>query len=171
MLDLAYGHGYAGNTISNLLKGPQDMQVKYVRVWQGSGGSNDTSTVTSNLNSISYAPAGLTLANGASVDVLGVSLMFTNSGNLKITDSRGRIVWQSNTSVQCGRACRAVFQNDGNLALYGPTNTVYWTSHTWNNNMGSMTFSNQAPYLEIMDGKAKVRWTTGVTNQVPIPSG
>lgn len=171
MIDLAYGHGYAGNKVSNLLNGPQDMQVRYVRVWQGSGGSNGTSTVTSNLNSISYAPAGLTLANGASVDILGVSLMFTNSGNLQITDSRGSIVWQSNTSGRCGGTCRAVFQNDGNLALYGPTNTAYWTSHTWNNNMGSMTFSNQAPYLEIMDGKAKIRWTTGVTNQVPIPNG
>ncbi len=171
MLDLAYGGGYAGNTVSNLLKGPQDMQVQYVRVWQGSGGSTSTSTVTSNLNFISYAPAGLTLAHGSRVDILGASLMFTNGGNLEVTDSLGNIVWQTNTSVQCGGTCRAVFQNDGNLVLYGPTNKAYWTSQSWNNNLGWMKFSNQAPYLEITNENDKVLWTTGVTNQVPIPRG
>jgi beta-glucanase (GH16 family) len=169
MVDLAYGGGYSGNIVSNLLKGPQDMQVRYVRVWQGSGGSKGTSTGTSNLNSISYASAGLTLAQGSHVDIRGVSLSFSNSGKLAITDSAGNILWQTDKSVQCGGTCRAVFQNDGNLVLSGPSNKPYWTSHTWNNNVGSMTFSNHAPYLEIMDGNAKILWTTGVTNQIPIP--
>jgi hypothetical protein len=103
------------------------------------------------------------------VDIRGVSLSFSNSGKLAITDSAGNILWQTDKSVQCGGTCRAVFQNDGNLVLSGPSNKPYWTSHTWNNNVGSMTFSNHAPYLEIMDGNAKILWTTGVTNQIPIP--
>jgi len=171
MIDLAYGHGYSGNVVSNLLNGPQDMQIRYVRVWQGSGGSSSNRTETSNLKSISYAPAGLTLMHGTRVDISGVSLVFTNRGNLEITDARGHIVWQTNKSVQCDGRCRAVFQNDGNLVLIGPTNAAYWTSHTWGNNVGSMKFSNRAPYLEIMDGNARILWTTRVTNQVSIPKG
>jgi len=170
MIDLAYGGGYSGNFVSNLLKGPQDMQVRYVRVWQGSGGSNGPS-VTSDLNSIAYPPAGLVLANRSRVDIRGLSLTFTNDGNLEITDALGNVLWKTNTSVPCGRACRAVFQNDGNLVLSGPTNKPYWTSKSWNNNLGWMTFSNRAPYLEITNEKDKILWTTGVTNQVSIPSG
>jgi hypothetical protein len=147
------------------------MQIKYMRVWQGSGGSNGTATLTSKLNSTSYNTAGLTLPLGARVDLRGVSLLFTNGGNLEITDARGNIVWQTNTPVQCSGTCRVVFQNDGNLVLYGPTNAPYWTSKTWNNNVGSMTFSNQAPYIEVIDGNAKVLWTAGVTRHVTIPTG
>jgi len=39
MLDLAYGGGAPGISAPNSLSGHQDLQVKYVRVWQGSGGS------------------------------------------------------------------------------------------------------------------------------------
>jgi beta-glucanase (GH16 family) len=171
MINLAYGGGYAGNDVSNLLNGPQDMQIKYVRVWQGSGGSNGASTGTSSLNSISYATGGLTLARGSRVAIKGVRLRFTNSGNLEITDSLGNIVWQTNTSGQCGNTCLTVFQDDGNLVLYGPANNTYWMSKTWNNNIAWMTFSNRAPYLEIVDGNARILWTTGVTNQISIPGG
>jgi hypothetical protein len=147
------------------------MQIKYVRVWQGSGGSNGASTGTSSLNSISYATGGLTLARGSRVAIKGVRLRFTNSGNLEITDSLGNIVWQTNTSGQCGNTCLTVFQDDGNLVLYGPANNTYWMSKTWNNNIAWMTFSNRAPYLEIVDGNARILWTTGVTNQISIPGG
>jgi exopolysaccharide biosynthesis protein len=146
------------------------MQIKYVRVWQGSGGSNGP-VVTTNLNSVSYATAGLTLEPGSHVAIKGASLTFTKSGNLEITDSGGKIVWQTNTSGKCGNNCRAVFQNDGNLVLYGPANKPYWMSKTWNNNIASMTFSNRAPYLRIVDGNARLLWTTGVTNQISIPGG
>ena len=158
MLDMAYGQGYSGNNVSNILNHPQDMQVQYVRVWQGSGGST---TSTSNSNSITYSPAKLTLAHGASVSILGASLIFTNGGNLEVTDSHGKILWQSKTSVQCSGNCRAVFQNDGNLVLYGATNSPYWTSHTWNNNLGSLTFSNRTPYLKVMNGSGKTLWSSG----------
>jgi len=171
MINLAYGRGYAGNDVSNLLNGPQDMQIKYVRVWQGSGGSNGVPPGTSSLNSISYATAGLTLAPGSHVAIKGVRLTFTNSGNLEITDSLRKILWQTNTSGQCGSTCRAVFQNDGNLVLYGAANKPYWMSKTWNNNIASMTFSNRPPYLEIVDGNAKILWTSGVASQMSIPSG
>src|SRR5271156_104630 len=46
MLDSAYGGGYSGNNVSNLLTHPQDLQVQHVRVWQGSGGSNSNATLT-----------------------------------------------------------------------------------------------------------------------------
>jgi beta-glucanase (GH16 family) len=160
MIDLAYGGGAPGITAPNQLAAPQDLQVKYVRVWQGSDGSNGPET--SKLNSISYAPAGLTLASGDRVDIRGASLALTDQGNLQITDTRSNILWQSGTSLQCGGSCQAVFQNDGNLVLYGPANTgyaAYWTSQSSNNNLGSMTFSNHAPYLKILDRNGRVLWT------------
>jgi beta-glucanase (GH16 family) len=169
MVDLAYGGGYSGNDISHLLSGPQDMQVQYIRVWQGSGGSNGTATDTSSLNSITYPPAGLTLTNGSHVDIRGVSLIFTDGGNLEITDSRKKVLWKTDVPAQCGGACRAVFQNDGNLVLSSPGNKAYWTSQSWNNNLGWMTFSNRAPYLEISSEKDQTLWSTGVTNQIAIP--
>src|SRR5258708_20150922 len=146
------------------------MQIKYVRVWQGSGGSNGVSPGTSSLNSISYATAGLTLAPGSHVAIKGVRLTFTNSGNLEITDSLRKILWQTNTSGQCGSTCRAVFQNDGNLVLYGAANKPYWMSKPSNHNIASITFSNRPPYLEIVDGNAKILWTSGVARQIAIPN-
>ena len=160
MLDLAYGGGAPGSTAPNQLMEPQDLQVKYVRVWQGSGGSNGPAT--SKLNSVIYSAAGLTLASGDRVDIRSASLAFTEQGNLQITDARNNILWQSGTSLQCEGSCQAVFQNDGNLVLYGPANTgyaAYWTSQTLNNSRGSLILSNHAPYLKILDKKGKVLWT------------
>jgi hypothetical protein len=171
MVDLAYGGGYSGNVISNLLNGPQDMQVKYIRVWQGSGGSNGNATDTSRLNSITYPTAGLTLTSGSRVDIRGVSLIFTRDGNLELTDSRNKVLWKTNLTVECGSGCRAVFQNDGNFVLSSPTNKAYWTSQSWGNNMGWMTFSNRAPYIEITSEKDQTLWSTGVSTQVAIPGG
>jgi hypothetical protein len=96
------------------------------------------------------------------VDIRGASLALTEQGNLQITDARNNILWQSGTSLQCDGSCQAVFQNDGNLVLYGPANTgyaAYWTSQTLNNSRGSLILSNHAPYLKILDKKGKVLWT------------
>jgi len=171
MVDLAYGGGYSGNVISNLLNGPQDLQVQYIRVWQGSGGSNGTATDTSTLNSITYPAAGLTLTAGSRVDIRGVSLIFTRDGNLELTDPRHHVLWKTNLTVECGGGCRAVFQNDGNFVLSTPGNKAYWTSQSWGNNMGWMTFSNRAPYLEITNEKDERLWSTGVFNQIAVPKG
>jgi hypothetical protein len=64
-----------------------------------------------------------------------------------------------------------VFQNDGNFVLSSPTNKAYWTSQSWGNNMGWMTFSNRAPYIEITSEKDQTLWSTGVSTQIAIPGG
>jgi beta-glucanase (GH16 family) len=60
MVNLAIGGGSSRNNETNLNKGPQDMLVQYVKVWQGSGGSNNANSTEGAL-SLTWVTASFTL--------------------------------------------------------------------------------------------------------------
>jgi len=159
MVDLAYGGGSSRNNASNLDNNPRDMLVEYVRVWQGSGGSKGPNS-TALWGSASFRTAGLSLKPSEQVNINGANLGFTTTGNLEVTDSKGSILWQTGTTSSCSTGCTAIFQNDGNLVLYSADGKVIWGANTWNNNMGSMAFNSQPPYLQIFNQECTVLWSS-----------
>ncbi|MFJ3762970.1 hypothetical protein [Streptomyces sp. NPDC090080] len=64
---------------------------------------------------------------GQSVQAGRVTLQFTKVGDLRLVDSADRIVWSSHTG---GSGSKAVFQGDGNLAVYTADQTTAWSSRT-----------------------------------------
>jgi len=155
LVNLAYGNGDNAPSGANFL---QDMLVDYVQVWQGSGGSANGFSST-NSNDITWATAGLTLKNGQQFSIRNANIVLTNNGNFQITDGHGSVLWQTGITKECTSGCTLVFQNDGNLVL-NDSGKPFWSSGTYNNNVGSMQFSNQPPYLQIMDQKCNVLWIT-----------
>jgi len=161
MVNLAYG-GAGGNN-----NPPQDFQqdllVEYVKVWQGYGGSANA-FATNNASSITWATGGLTLNTGQQVNILGVSLVFTQDGNLEAVGSSGNIIWQTNTTQNCsvGSGCICYFQSDGNFVSYN-NNHPYWAAGVYNNNEGALTFSNELPYLLIVDSNCNSLWSPNIT--------
>jgi len=162
MVNLAIGGGSSRNNETNLKKGPQDLFVKYIKVWQGTGGSANWNSTAGAL-SITWATADFTLNAGQSIVINGTTLTFTNKGSLQVLENgSGTLLYDSNTdNANCASTnCYAYFQNDGNLVFHAGTNTIYWASNTWDNNMGSLTFTNLPPYLVIRDGSCSSMWSS-----------
>jgi len=170
MVDLAYGGGGSGNNVTYIFDHPQDMLVDYVRVWQGSGGS-DHATDTSDAPALSWWTAGSYwqpdfpgwILNGNQiVNISGVTLSLPASGRLTVTTNTGLIVYATDIPVQnppCDSTCKAVFQNDGNLVLNNAKG-AYWGSNTWGNEGGLFSFMNEPPYLAIYDSMCNPLWST-----------
>jgi beta-glucanase (GH16 family) len=161
MVNLAIGGGSNLNNETNLRKGPQDMLVKYVKVWQGSGGSANGNSTAGAL-SLTWPTAQFTLNAGQKIVINGTTLTFTSKGSLQVLENgSGTIVYNSNSdNANCAsNACYAYFQNDGNLVFHAGT-TVYWASNTWGNNEGSLSFGNTPPYLVIHDGHCNPMWSS-----------
>jgi len=137
---------------------PQDYLVKYVKVWQGSGGSQNGFD-TAQSDSITWPTAGFNLTENGKVVLKNITLTF-QSGDLIINTQNGQQLWHTATTQTCtGTGCIANFQNDGNF-VFSNNGKVYWSSSTWDNNMGSLTFFTQSPYLEIRDGPCNIKWST-----------
>jgi hypothetical protein len=119
------------------------------------------SPITSSIvpNSKWYAPGAVKLLNGQKLTLVGASLVFTAAGDLQVINSAGKILWNTKTAASCS-TCSAIFQNDGNLVIYGSGGAV-WSSATYNNNTGRLFFSNQVPYLSIANNVYKTIWTSG----------
>jgi len=160
MLNLATGGGGNTNNATNLNRGPQDMLVEYVRVWQGSGGSADANSTTG-ASSLTWLTSQFTLNAGETIQINGTSMTVTKEGDWQVLDTQGNILWHSNTTnANCAtQTCYADFQNDGNLLLkYG--NTAYWGTSTWGDNMGSMTFQNQPPWIVVHNYDCHPLWSS-----------
>jgi len=142
---------------------PQDMQIEYVRVWQGQGGSRDAFS-TSKSAGVAWDTAALTLVSGNVIDLKGVTLSLSINGSIHIVDLCGNIVWDAKTQApnNCNPMCSLVFQNDGNLVL-NEGGKAYWSSATYGNNMGSMEFVNTPPYLNIYTAECTLMWSTKST--------
>lgn len=162
MVNLAIGGGSSRNNQTNLNKGPQDMFVQYVKVWQGSGGSANGNS-TNGAFSLTWPTAAFTLNAGQKIVINGSTLTFTSKGSLQVIDNgSGDIVYNSNSdNAACASTtCYAYFQNDGNFVFHAGPNTVYWSSNTWGDNMGSLTFNYLPPYLVIHDGNCNPMWSS-----------
>jgi len=162
MVNLAIGGGSSRNNQTNLQKGPQDMLVQYVKVWQGSGGSKNGNSTEGAL-ALTWATTDFTLNAGQSIVINGTTLTFTSKGSLQVlANGSGTLLYNSNSdNANCASTnCYAYFQNDGNFVFHAGANNVYWSSGTWGNNEGSLTFSNTPPYLVIRDGNCKPMWSS-----------
>jgi len=151
------------HTDPSLSMDPQDMQIEYVRVWQGKGGSKDAFS-TSKSTRVAWDTAALTLVSGNVIDLKDVTLSLSINGSIHIVDSCGNIVWDAKTLApnNCNPMCSLIFQNDGNLVL-NEGGKPYWSSATYGNNMGSMEFVNTPPFLNIYTGECKLMWSTKST--------
>jgi len=161
MVNLAIGGGSSRNNQTNLNKGPQDMLVQYVKVWQGTGGSSNGNSTAGAL-SLTWPTAHFTLNASQSIAINGTTLTFTSKGSLEVTENgSGTLVYTSNSdNANCATTnCYAYFQNDGNFVFHDGASNVYWASNTWGDNMGSLTFNNNSPYLVIHDGNCNPMWS------------
>jgi len=162
MVNLAIGGGGSTNNQTNFDKGPQDMYVQYVKVWQGSGGSANGNNTAGAL-SLTWATADFTLNSSQSIVIDGVTLTFTSKGSLQVTQNgSNKLLYTSNSdNAKCtSNNCYAYFQNDGNFVFHDSSSDVYWASNTWGNNEGSLTFQNVPPYVQIHDGHCNVIWSS-----------
>jgi len=161
LVNLAYGGGDSNNNASSLEHGPKDLLVEYVRVWQGSGGSQSGNSTASAL-SLSFTTAGLTVAAGEKIAINGSTLLVTSDGDAQVNNSTGGVVWHTGTNADCSSptACKLVFQNDGNLVMYLPAGSNGWASNSWGNNMGSLEFANSPPYLQVFDENCNAVWSS-----------
>jgi len=149
-------NAYTGDNVN--VTEPQDLQVKYVRVWQGSGGSANAFD-PSDSTSITWPTAGLSMQAGDVIKLKGITMQFTKDGLFQLIDqTNNNILWNLGKSTTCpdSTKCFVHFQNDGNFLIDTPTLT--WASGTWGNNMGSMTLTSQSPYLWISNGECKQLW-------------
>jgi len=163
MVNLAYGGGGPSNQPSPALDtgGPRDMLVKYVKVWQGTGGS----VLASNTNEGAKALAFTTdwqLTNGQSVVISKVSLSVTNTGDLVVYDttkSPNSVIWHNSKSGDCSVLCKYIFQGDGNFVGYSNGGSSYlWDTATYNKNASAVVLSNTAPFFGIVDQNGKYVW-------------
>eukprot|EP01121_Diplochlamys_sp_Union-15-3_P017799 TRINITY_DN6347_c0_g1_i2.p1 TRINITY_DN6347_c0_g1~~TRINITY_DN6347_c0_g1_i2.p1 ORF type:complete len:291 (+),score=46.61 TRINITY_DN6347_c0_g1_i2:259-1131(+) len=152
MVDLAYRTGSDKPPAGFI----DDMLVQYVRVWQGSGGSAKAFDF-SDANSHTWESTQLKIFAGDKVSVKNIDLFFNETGDLQLKDSKGDILWHSETT--CTNKCYAYFQNDGNFVILDQTGKAYWASNTWGNNMGVLVLSNESPFLRILDGSCNKKWS------------
>jgi len=149
-------NAYTGDNVS--VTEVQDLQVKYARVWQGSGGSANGFD-PSDSTSITWPTAALSMQAGDMIKLKGITMQFTKDGIFQLIDqSNNNILWTLGKSTTCPDAtkCYVHFQNDGNFLIDTPV--LSWASGTWGDNMGSMTLSSQSPYLWISSGDCKQLW-------------
>jgi hypothetical protein len=131
-----------------------------------------------------FALGNLTLLNGTFVlfrqpGEPNYALVMQDDGNFVLYSgaltASSKAVWASNTSGDgggCGvspAGCRATFQSDGNLVLYG--STAYWASNTATNELAArslppateLSFQPAAPYLKIL-GQGQAVWSSAAGN-------
>ena len=137
------------------------MLVEYVRVWQGSGGSDHASDV-SDAPAITFwnYPPQFSMQPGDAYNISGVALLFGWDGRLALYNSQQRLLWRSAfPAVKCDASCAVVFQNDGNL-VFRNSSGVYWAAGTYGRNAAILTLQNTPPYLLISDTQCNTVWTT-----------
>jgi hypothetical protein len=120
-----------------------------------------------------YGLNGLALGTNQQVSVgkgsSAASLIMQNDGNLVIYVNSSP-VWSSATAgSSCASGCGAYFQGDGNLVVYASGPAV-WASNTSGERASSLLFQNSAPYLQIMNSKGKVLWSSGGSAPAPTPT-
>jgi hypothetical protein len=87
-----------------------------------------------------------------------------SDGNLVLRDTQknNAAIWATNTSNTDGEV--AIFQNDGNLVLYGTNQDALWASHT--NGKGGVLLSFQDDgNVVLYDQAMHAVWQTGTAGQ------
>jgi len=122
-----------------------------------------TVTPTSQYNGgrsfVVFPNAGLTINTTTPFLIDGVTLQLTTGGDVQVIRRVDQtVLWRTVTSGNCATAaCSFVFQNDGNLVLYGSSG---WASGTYNQFNSVLMFQNTAPYLRIMNSSCAVIWSS-----------
>lgn len=93
---------------------------------------------------------------GESVSNGDSTLMMRSNGDFLLTDGRGIVRWSAHTA---GTGYDAVFQGDGNLAVYDSSGNPAWTSRTDGHN-GAVLVLRADGNLVISQGK-DLLWQTG----------
>jgi len=112
---------------------------------------------------------------GESAIIKNIELRVTDYGDFQVVDRDGNILWNTgmNKSKECeSSGCGLRFQvfhcfqhfsfnlkNDGNLVLY-TENGGYWSSGTWNNNVGFLQINSEMPHIQVFNGKCSELWST-----------
>lgn len=95
------------------------------------------------------------LTPGQSVHTTLTTLRLTSAGDLEVLDSAGHVRWSSGTS---GRGTQAVFQGDGNLAVYAADSSTAWSSRTDGHNGATLVIQADGNLVIRYDGA--VLWQT-----------
>jgi surface antigen len=144
--------------------------------WTGTSGANNRLIMQPDGNLVVYSatnqPRWSTGTAGA-----GNRLAIQSDGNLVVYNSANRALWSTGTSSSVLRAgetlagassqflrspngqFRLVMQADGNLVLYGPGNSVRWSTRTSGTTRPRLTVQPDGN-LVVYDGGNTPRWTT-----------
>jgi hypothetical protein len=98
----------------------------------------------------------------------GASLIFESTGNLVVQNRAGSQVWASNTALTgciTNWNCEAIFQSNGNFAIYQGSSLKWQTSTSSTGSI--LTLSASAPYLYIQNASGTLEWSSGGTFAQP----
>ena len=173
LVDNAAPDPNADESAKDFLRGnPQDMLVEYVKVWQGSGGSDGVFT-TADVNSITFSPSfdGQQYKINTTFPTLlsgGYQLAITTTGKLQFVDSLNKVLWQTNTTSSCENPgdCTLEFAY-GDLYLKNGGSTI-WRTYTSGKSVG-FVLSNTSPYLQLVDIYCGTYWDSISGEQTPNP--
>lgn len=116
-------------------------------------------------------PQGTILKSGSFVALGNSHIALQTDGNLVVYDGFGKAKWASgiHNKICANAVCRLDFQADGNLVLYDGSNVAYWNTNT-NRNPGitSLIFSNQDPYIKLIDATNGKYWASPSFTAMPI---